>query len=173
MAVDVAPLAPPDSKPIYRLIRRTRRLLRVTWTVTGLALTLGLFLGAAAVVLAADLLLPLAQLPFYIAFPLDSGLRLAALVLVAVPPAAAFLVGVVFPLFRRLTAGRVARRIEAHIPGIHNRLVSAHRPRGHAAARTDVAGLLSQTTHRGPGPCEGLPAPSMAVDQHSLKRAGA
>ena len=29
-----------------------------------------------------------------------------------------------FPLFRRLTAGHVARRIESHIPGIHNRLVS-------------------------------------------------
>lgn len=86
MAVDVAPLAPPDSRPIYRLIRRTRRLLRLTWIATGLALTLGLFLGASAVVLAADLLLPLAQPPFYIAYPLDSGLRLTALALVAALP---------------------------------------------------------------------------------------
>ena len=136
MSVAVAPLAPPDSRPIYRLIRRTRRLLRVTWIVTGLALTVGLLLGALGMVLAADLLLPLLQLPFYIACPVDSAWRLAALVLVVAPPAAAFLAGVVFPLFRRLTAGRVARRIEAHIPGIHNRLVSCIdlETRGRAAA---------------------------------------
>ena len=170
MAVDVAPLAPPDSKPIYRLIRRTRRLLRLTWTVTGLALTLGLFLGAAAVVLAADLLLPLVQLPFYIAYPLDSGLRLAALVLVAVPPAAAFLVGVVFPLFRRLTAGRVARRIEAQIPGIHNRLVSCIdlEQRGRAAASpVFYRRLLTESLER----IRGF-RPRRVLDFVNLRRAG-
>ena len=35
------------------------------------------------------------------------------------------LTGVVWPLFRRLTPVMVARRIEKHIPGIHNRLVSS------------------------------------------------
>ncbi len=124
MAVDVAPLAPPNAGPLHRLIRRARVLLRTTQVATGLALTAGLLLGAAALVVAVDLLLPLLQLPYWLAHGCDSGLRLASLCLVVAPPAVAFLVGVLFPLFRRLTTGRVARRIEAHIPDIHNRLVS-------------------------------------------------
>src|SRR5262249_39867252 len=36
----------------------------------------------------------------------------------------AFFAGVVRPTFRRLRSGHVARRIETHLPGIHNRLVS-------------------------------------------------
>src|SRR5665213_600581 len=136
MSLDLAPVAPPSSRPLYRLIRRTRFLLRVTRIAAGLALTVGLFLGALALVIAVDLLLPLLQLPFNIAFNLDTGLRLASLVLVVLPPAAALLIGVVFPLFRRFSAGYVARRIEAHIPGIHNRLVSCIdlEVRGRAAA---------------------------------------
>ena len=124
MAVDVAPLAPPNAGPLHRLIRRTRVLLRATRIATGLALTAGLLLGALALVAAADLLLPLLQLPYWLAHGCDVWLRLASLCLVIAPPAVALLVGVLFPLFRRLSAGTVARRIEAHIPGIHNRLVS-------------------------------------------------
>ena len=71
MSLDLAPVAPPSSRPLYRLIRRTRFLLRLTRIVTGLALTVGLFLGALAVVAAVDLLLPLLQIPFTIAFPID------------------------------------------------------------------------------------------------------
>ena len=136
MSLDLAPVVPPSSRPLYRLIRRTRFLLRLTRILTGLALTIGLFLGALAVVAAVDLLLPLLQIPFSIAFPIDSGLRLASLLLVVLPPAAALLIGVVFPLFRRFSAGYVARRIESHIPGIHNRLVSCIdlETRGRAAA---------------------------------------
>jgi len=124
MPVDALPAAPPDSTPLHRLLRRTRFLLRLTWVATGLALTVGLLLGALALVVAADLLLPLLQLPFWLAFNIDSGIRLSSLVLVIAPPAVAFVVGVLYPLVRRLSAGQVARRIEARLPGIHNRLVS-------------------------------------------------
>ena len=156
MAVDVAPLAPPNAGPLHRLIRRARVLLRTTQVATGLALTAGLLLGAAALVVAVDLLLPLLQLPYWLAHGCDSGLRLASLCLVVAPPAVAFLVGVLFPLFRRLTTGRVARRIEAHIPDIHNRLVScidleAARP------GNGVAGLLPPPGRRVPGTHPRLP----------------
>ena len=124
MSLDLDASAPPSSRPLYRLIRQTRFLLRVTHVGMGLALTVGLFLGALALATAGDLLLPLLQIPFSIAINLDSGVRLASLVLVILPSAAALLIGVVFPLFRRFSAGYVARLIEAHIPGIHNRLVS-------------------------------------------------
>ena len=124
MSLNLAPGARLSSQPLYRLIRRTRFLLRITRILTGLALTFGLFLGALAFVGAVDLLLPMLQLPFAFAFTMDPGLRLASLVLVVLPPAAALLIGVVFPLLRRFPAGYVARRIEAHIPGIHNRLLS-------------------------------------------------
>ena len=60
-----------------------------------------------------------------LAMPLGSGLRLAALV----AGRGAGRLGVrrracVRPLVRRLRPVQVARRIEGHIPGIHNRLVS-------------------------------------------------
>ncbi len=124
MAVVDVPLAPPDAGELHRLIRGTRFLLRTTRLATGLALTVGLFLGALALVTAADLLLPLLQLPYALMHGCDVGLRISALCLVIAPTALAFLIGVLFPLVRRLTAGQVARRIEAHLPGIHNRLVS-------------------------------------------------
>jgi hypothetical protein len=105
--------APLDVTPIRSLIRRTARLLRSSWVATGMGLTLGLGLGTIALLSLLDLAMPLAPL-----------LRLAALVLVIVPAAWAFLAGVVRPLFRRLRPVQVARRIETHLPGIHNRLVS-------------------------------------------------
>jgi len=40
MPADVSPSALPDSRPLHRLIRRTRRLLRLTWITTGLGLGL-------------------------------------------------------------------------------------------------------------------------------------
>src|SRR5690349_12128963 len=103
----------PNTKPLYRLIRRTRRLLRTSWVATGLGISLGLLLATLIVVTVLDLAVPL--------WPI---FRLLALLLVLVPATWAFGVGVILPLCRRLRAGYVARRIEAHLPGIHNRLVS-------------------------------------------------
>ena len=105
--------AAPDITPIRRLIRKTVRLLRSSWVATGMGLTLGLGLGT----LVAATLLDLAM-------PLGETLRLTALVLVVVPAAWVFVTGVARPLARRLRPVQVARRIEGHIPGIHNRLVS-------------------------------------------------
>lgn len=105
--------ATPDITPIRQLIRQTVRLLRSSWVATGLALTLGLGLGA---LVAASLL--------DLAMPLVPALRVVALVVVVVPASWAFVNGVVRPLARRLRPVQVARRIERQIPGIHNRLVS-------------------------------------------------
>ena len=104
---------PPDISPIRGLIRATARLLRSSWVATGLGLSLGLLAAALVVTSLLDL-----------ALPLGTALRATALVLVIVPAAWAFFAGVVRPAFRRLGDRQVARRIEGHIPGIHNRLVS-------------------------------------------------
>lgn len=108
-----------DSRPevseigfVHRLIASTRRLLRATWTATGLGITLGLGLLLLVVVSLAD------------ALAFREWLRLTGLLLVAVPSGWAFLNGVLRPLFRKMTSRFVARRIEATLPGIHNRLVS-------------------------------------------------
>lgn len=103
----------PDVRPIYQLVRRTRALLRSSWLIAGVALTLGLATGSLVVVTGLDLLWPLAP-----------GLRLTGLLLIVLPTAWVFVMGVLRPMCRRLTPGGVARRIESHLPGIHNRLVS-------------------------------------------------
>ncbi len=108
-----ATISPPDVRPIRSLIRRTARLLRSCWVTTGMGLTLGLGLGSLALLSLLDL-----------ALPLEPVLRLLALVLVIVPASWALATGVVRPIFRRLRPVLVARRIEVHLPGIHNRLVS-------------------------------------------------
>ncbi len=123
MPVDVLP----DSRPLHRLIRRTRRLLRSSWVATGAGLTLGLLLGALVSLTALDLAAPIAPITWTVfgyVLPVDSLLRLAALLLIVVPATWAFVAGVVRPLCRRLAAVHVARRIEEHLPGVHNRLVS-------------------------------------------------
>lgn len=121
------PLALPDSRPIYRLVRRTRHLLRSSWVATGLGLSIGLGLSTLVVLTLIDLTVPLRPITWTVGgrvVPAASLLRLLALLLVVVPTGWAFVVGVVRPLFRRLAAVQVARRIESYIPGIHNRLVS-------------------------------------------------
>ncbi|HJT75870.1 MAG TPA: hypothetical protein VJ739_01605 [Gemmataceae bacterium] len=133
MAEDVTNHPLPDTRPIYRLIRKTRLLLRSTWVLTGLGLTLGLLLGSLAAVTLFDALVPVRPevsltpartiLP-HVVIP-GSALRLLGLLVIVIPTAWVFLLGVVRPLLRRLAAQQVARRIESHIPGIHNRLVSA------------------------------------------------
>jgi hypothetical protein len=126
MPVDT-PHALPDSRPIYRLVRRTRRLLRSSWVATGLGLTTGLLLCTLVVLLALDVIVPLRPISWTVrgtTVPVDQLIRLGALLLVAVPAVWAFFTGVVRPLCRRLAAVQVARRIESKLPGIHNRLVS-------------------------------------------------
>jgi hypothetical protein len=117
----------PDSGPIHRLIRRTRRLLRSSWVATGAGLTIGLLLGALVVLAGLDLLAPVQPQDwtiFGVEVPIDGIVRLVALLLIVVPVTWALFAGVVRPLCRRLAATHVARRIEQHLPGIHNRLVS-------------------------------------------------
>src|SRR5258707_12688052 len=119
MPADVTPPTLPDSRPLYRLIGRTRRLLRSSWIATGLGLTLGLLFGALAVLAVLDLFVPLEPITlplFDVVVPLDPILRCISLALVVVPAFLAFLHGVVRPLFRRLGPTQVARRIESHLP---------------------------------------------------------
>jgi hypothetical protein len=128
MPADVTPATLPSSRPLYRLIGQTRRLLRSSWVLTGLGITFGLLFGTLAVLAVLDLFVPLepVTLPLLdVVLPLDPILRCVALFLVVVPAALAFLHGVVRPLLRRLGPTQVARRIESHLPGIHNRLISA------------------------------------------------
>jgi len=105
--------APEDPRPIFRLIAQVRRVLRQSWVVTGIALTVGVLAGAVALLGLAD-----------VAFPFGRALRFVALALVVVPTLYTLLAGVLRPFLRRLTEVQVARRIEKHLPHIHNRLVS-------------------------------------------------
>jgi hypothetical protein len=167
MSKNGIPSTMPDTTPIYRLIRQTRTLLRSTWVITGLGLTTGLLLATLVLVTLTDLVVPL--LP---------GLRLVGLLLVMIPAAWAFFVGVVRPLFRRLGPGHVARRIEAHLPGIHNRLVSCidlektHEPEASATGTGRYSPafyrrLLTEAIER----IRGF-RPGKVVDYLSLRRAG-
>jgi hypothetical protein len=152
----------PDISPIQRLIESARRLLRSSWVATGAGVTVGLLLGFLVGTAVIDLLVPL--------WP---AFRLVALLLVTIPAGWAFVVGVVRPLFRRLTAPRVARTIEEHIPGIHNRLVScvdlatkaSHDERSVSPAF--FRRLVGEAIER----VRGF-RPSQVVDRGSLRRAG-
>jgi hypothetical protein len=107
----VTPIA--DTSSIDRLIIQTRRLLRSTWTTKGLSITTGMFVTSLLVVTLVDL-----------ALPLPTTMRIVAWAIVFGSGTIALVAGVVLPLLRRLTAVKVARQIESHLPGIHNRLVS-------------------------------------------------
>jgi hypothetical protein len=102
-----------DLSSIASLVRRTRRLLRVSWVLTGAALTAGLAIGTLLVMSLVDYLVPL-----------HTVLRFAACLLVVVPTMSALLIGVAAPTMRRLSINWVARRIEKQIPKIQNRLVT-------------------------------------------------
>ena len=169
MPEDVTPQTP-DITPIMQLVRKTRTLLRSSWVVTGLGLTVGLLLGTLVVVTILDVLLPLDfYRPLNYFQPLGSIPRLIFLLAVLVPAGFTLLVGVVLPLLRRLAAGEVARRIETHLPGIHNRLVSCidlsanHQP-GYSPAF--YRRLVTEALER-------IRAfqPSAVIDRRSLKRA--
>ena len=155
-----SPVSLPDSTPLHRLIGRTRRLLRGSWVATGLGITLGLALGTLAVLAVLDLFVPLEPITLPLAgvvVPLDPILRCVALFLIVVPAALAFLQGVVRPLFRRLAPTLVARRIESHLPGIHNRLVSAIDLEKADPATEALAGLPAPPAHRGARAHQELP----------------
>jgi hypothetical protein len=181
MLVDVAPATMPDSRPLYRLISKTRRLLRASWVFTGLCLTIGLALGALVLTSLIDIAIPIwpttrLEIPIWWGVTLTiphiaTALRVTALILVVAPAGWAFMVGVVGPLFRRLSAENVARRIEAHLPGIHNRLVSAidldSRQKRGPMSSVFYRKLLTEALDR-----IGCFRPHTALDTGSMKRAG-
>ncbi len=103
----------PDTSSVNRLIQRTRLWLRSSWVTTGTGLTVGLLLTTLVAVSLTDL-----------ALTLWPSMRLVGLLLIVIPTGVAVIVGVIRPLFRRLTRVLIARRIEKEIPHIHNRLVS-------------------------------------------------
>jgi hypothetical protein len=149
----------PDTSPLFRLIRRTRLLLRSTWVLTGLGLAVGLGLGALVATTFTDL-----------AVPLWTWLRLVALLLIVVPAGWALLAWVLWPLCRFLSPVNVARRIESRLPGIHNRLVSTiDLAQGNAPPHSPAfhRRLLNETLERTKGF-----RPSRLVDFRRLRRAG-
>ena len=171
--VPASPNTMPDARPLHRLIGRTRRLLRSSWVATGLGITLGLALGTLAVLAVLDLFIPMAPITLPVVdvvVPVDPILRCVSLVLVVVPAVLAFLHGVVRPLFRRLGPPQVARRIEAHLPGIHNRLVSAIDLEGtagnHPVSPAFLRRLLTEALER-----VRSFHPRMILDLASLRRA--
>jgi hypothetical protein len=124
-----------------------------------LGITVGLGLLLLVVVSLAD-----------VALAFREWLRLTGLLLVAVPSAWAFVNGVLRPLFRKMTSRFVARRIEATLPGIHNRLVSvvdldAEKQKKFSLAF--VRRLISEAIER----VKNF-RPSAVVDKPALKRAG-
>ena len=148
----------PEIGFVHRLIASTRRLLRATWTATGLAITVGLGLLLLVAVSLADLALAFRE-----------WLRLTGLLFVVVPSAWALLNGVLRPLFRRMTSRFVARRIEATLPGIHNRLVSVvdlDADKQQKFSMAFVRRLITEAIER-------LKSfrPSAVVDKPALKRA--
>ena len=108
------PSGPPDTSKITQLIQHTRVLLKTTWLATGVGVTVGLLLATLVVVTLTDL----------VVYTLPSWLRLTGFLCVVIPTVWVCYLGVIRPLFRRLTEVIVARHIEREIPGIHNRLVS-------------------------------------------------
>jgi hypothetical protein len=102
-----------EARPVLELVARTGRRLRAAWAATGTGLTAGLLLGGIALFGGLDLLVPF-----------GTAARAAALAVVALPAAVAAGWGILRPVVRRVPAARVARRMEARLPGIHNRLVS-------------------------------------------------
>ena len=145
---------------IETLIGTTRRLLRSTWVVTGLAVSTGLFL---------TLLLAVALLD--LAVPLWPSLRLCGLLLVLLPTVWAAFVGVIRPAFRKLTQVMVARRIEQELPGIHNRLVSCVDFSRLTAGRKYSQSFHSRLVHEAYDRIREF-HPRKVLDLLSLRRAG-
>jgi len=150
----------PDPAPALALVRRTARELRVSWIVTGVALTVAWLAGTLAAAAGVDM-----------TFALPAPLRGAAWLLVVGPTAFVAATRLVWPAARRLQASRVARRIESHLPGMHNRLVSCvdiasgvRRPRSTAFYYRLVSETLERIRKF---------RPREIVDRRGLCRAGA
>ena len=114
MSSEVSRNGMPDTSVIDLLLNKTRTMLRSSWVVTGVGLSLGLLLAAVLLTTLTDLIVPLGTV-----------FRLLALLAILIPSVWALVAGVIRPLFRRLTRQHMARRVETHLPNIHNRLVSA------------------------------------------------
>ncbi|MDP7741711.1 MAG: hypothetical protein QGF67_09740 [Lentisphaeria bacterium] len=111
---------------ILSLVDRTRSLLRSSWVVTGVGITVGVLFSAVLAVTVSD---------FVMAW--SPAFRLICLLLVVVPTVWVFVIGAVSPLLRNLSSAIVARRIEREMPGIHNRIVSCvDLATGNAAAQS-------------------------------------
>ena len=149
-----------ETRPLFALVRRTAQVLRLSWIGTGSGVSLGLFFSAVVGVAVVDMLVPLGPVA-----------RTLYLLIVVLPTLAALGLGVVRSLYRELPEGHVARRIEAHIPRIHNRLVSC----------IDLVANW-QTHHYSPAFCRRLVGetvervrsfqPAMVVDRWGLKWSG-
>ena len=98
---------------ILNLVQRTARWLRLSWIATGLGLTLGVLAAVTVAAVALDLV-----------WPLPVAGRWAALLVIIAATATAYGREVVRPVARRLTLAQVARRMEAFVPHIRNRLVT-------------------------------------------------
>jgi peptide/nickel transport system substrate-binding protein len=112
---------------------------------------------------------PLTTRPVFAAYDTTSLQRPAAIV--DVPQAGPLVHGVVRPLVRRLTPQGIARRVELHLPGMHNRLLScvdlAHGETPKLLSPAFLQRLLSEAVER-LRPFR----PSAVIDRSSLQRAG-
>jgi hypothetical protein len=95
------------------LVRRTGRWLTGSRVLAGAAVAVGLFFGALVLAGGVDL-----------ALPLNRFFRVVALAGVLLPVLVEFGWSVARPLAARPSPVQVARQMEAHIPRMHNRLVS-------------------------------------------------
>ena len=150
---------PSDTRPVFRLIYQARRILRLSWVGTGLALTVGLGVTALVVTALADLAVPLATMG-----------RLVGLALVVLPALWVCFVGVIRPLFRRLRDVHMARRIESYLPDIHNRLVSCVDLSRPGALRRLSSAFYRRLVQEAITRIRGF-RPSTVVDTHSVRRA--
>ena len=155
-----------DTSPIRSLVSRTRVLLRSTWVITGLLASFGLGLLLVVVLSLTDFVVSSAAPSEW------TTLRALALVLLVVPTTWAVIVGVLRPLFRRLSNVLVARRIETQLPKIHNRLVTCidleDESRAVPISEAFHRRLISEALER----IRGF-NPRKVLDIHSLQRAGA
>ena len=150
----------PDAQPLFDLVRRTARVLRLSWIGTGAGHCVALFLGLLGAVTALDMV-----------FSFGVGLRCVGLVALVVPIGWVLAEEIIRPACRGLAPGAVARRIEAHIPRIYNRLVSCidlalNRAEGRQSAAF-YRRLVGETLAR-----VALFRPGMIVDRPRLRRAG-
>lgn len=157
---ETAPPPQPDTSPIHDLLCRTRRWLRSSWAATGTGVTIGLFVGALVAVTLIDLAIPL--------WPI---FRLTALLVVVVPAALALVAGVFWPLVRRLTPGQMAQRIEAHIPKMHNRLISCIDLDSTERQQRQSVVFYRRLIHEVRERLKGF-KPTAVIDRQRLRRAG-